>query len=97
MLLLLLKRLRHILRRPDRPVRYVDLRAAGACGGNRAGCRAGEALSGKSSNNASLDARRGPGADLGRGKQILEERYARGELTTEEYPERLRILEEDGR
>lgn len=93
MLLLLLKRLRHILRRPDRPVRYVDLRAAGACGGNRAG----EALSGKSSNNASLDARRGPGADLGRGKQILEERYARGELTTEEYPERLRILEEDGR
>lgn len=56
-----------------------------------------KALSGKSSNNASSDARRGPGVDPGRGRQILEERYARGELSTEEYRERLRILEEDGR
>lgn len=29
-----------------------------------------------------------------RAREILQERYARGELTTEEYRERLRILEE---
>ncbi|MHA7277954.1 SHOCT domain-containing protein [Arthrobacter sp. Hz1] len=56
-----------------------------------------KALSGKSSHNASPDARREPSVDPGRGRQILEERYARGELSTEEYRERLRILEEDGR
>lgn len=28
-------------------------------------------------------------------RQILDERYARGELTTEEYRERLRVLGED--
>ena len=37
------------------------------------------------------------GAATGRGREILEERYARGELSTEEYRERLRALEEDGR
>lgn len=35
--------------------------------------------------------------DAGSGRQILQERYARGELDTEEYRERLRILAEDGR
>ena len=38
----------------------------------------------------------GAGAPSGRGRQILEERYARGELSSEEYRERLRTLEEDG-
>lgn len=55
-----------------------------------------KALPGKSSHNASPAARRGPGVAPGRGREILEERYARGELSTEEYRERLRILEEDG-
>lgn len=32
-----------------------------------------------------------------RAKEILEERYARGEIGTEEYRERLATLEEDGR
>lgn len=36
---------------------------------------------------------RDPGA--GRGRQILEERYARGELSAEEYQEMRRILEDD--
>ena len=30
-----------------------------------------------------------------RARQLLDERYARGELTTEEYRERLRVLGED--
>jgi putative membrane protein len=30
-----------------------------------------------------------------RARQVLDERYARGELTTEEYRERLRVLSED--
>lgn len=44
---------------------------------------------------------RGDGAE-GRGsreqsraRQVLDERYARGEITTEEYRERLRVLSED--
>ncbi|MFI7584716.1 SHOCT domain-containing protein [Kocuria sp. M1N1S27] len=37
----------------------------------------------------------GPGPR--RSREILEERYARGEISTEEYRERLRNLEEDGR
>ena len=36
------------------------------------------------------------GAVSGGGRQILEERYARGEISGEEYRERLRTLEEDG-
>ncbi|MGJ9403670.1 SHOCT domain-containing protein [Arthrobacter sp. KK5.5] len=56
-----------------------------------------KAFSGKSSNNDSPDAGRGPGGDPDRGRQIVEERYARGELSTEEYRERLRILKEGGR
>lgn len=39
----------------------------------------------------------GAGRSSGPGRQILEERYARGELSTEEYRERLRTLEGDGR
>ncbi|MBX3077856.1 MAG: SHOCT domain-containing protein [Cryobacterium sp.] len=42
-----------------------------------------------------------PGAEGGHGRQapssarlVLDERYARGELTTEEYQERLRVLGE---
>lgn len=31
----------------------------------------------------------------GRARELLDERYARGELTTEEYQERLRALAED--
>jgi putative membrane protein len=30
-----------------------------------------------------------------RARQVLDERYARGEITTEEYRERLRALGED--
>ena len=39
----------------------------------------------------------GPGARPGRSRarQLLDERYARGEITTEEYRERLRELAED--
>ncbi|WP_144662933.1 SHOCT domain-containing protein [Paenarthrobacter nicotinovorans] len=37
------------------------------------------------------------GAGPARAREILEERYARGEISTEEYQERRRILEEDGR
>ncbi|WP_300345887.1 SHOCT domain-containing protein [Nesterenkonia sp.] len=37
------------------------------------------------------------GADPGRGRIILDERYARGEIDIEEYQERLRNLEGDGR
>lgn len=33
-------------------------------------------------------------AERGTARRILDERYARGELTTEEYRERLRTLEE---
>ncbi|RJT76977.1 SHOCT domain-containing protein [Arthrobacter cheniae] len=38
----------------------------------------------------------GTRARSGRGREILAERYARGELSAEEYRERLRTLEEDG-
>jgi len=43
--------------------------------------------------NSTVSARR-VGADKGtpRPRQILDERYARGELTTEEYHERIAIL-----
>lgn len=34
-------------------------------------------------------------ADRGAGRKILEERFARGELSADEYRERLRTLEED--
>jgi len=37
------------------------------------------------------------GAGPATARQILEERYARGEISTEEYRERRQILEEDGR
>ncbi|WP_051441570.1 SHOCT domain-containing protein [Arthrobacter sp. H14] len=56
-----------------------------------------KAVSGRSPNTAGPDNSRGPGTGGGRAREILEERYARGELSTEEYRERLRILEEDGR
>jgi putative membrane protein len=41
--------------------------------------------------------RRGAGARPGRSRarELLDERYARGEITTEEYRERLSALEED--
>lgn len=44
--------------------------------------------------------RQGPprtGAGPARAREILEERYARGEISTEEYQERRRTLEEDSR
>ncbi|WP_308292623.1 SHOCT domain-containing protein [Pseudarthrobacter cellobiosi] len=49
--------------------------------------------------NAPTDGQGPPrtGAGPARAKEILEERYARGEISTEEYQERRRILEEDGR
>lgn len=34
----------------------------------------------------------GPPPGPGRAREVLDERYARGELTTEEYQERLRVL-----
>jgi putative membrane protein len=37
---------------------------------------------------------RGPSAS---GEAVLEERYARGEITEDEYRERLRVLKESGR
>lgn len=37
------------------------------------------------------------GAGPRRSREILEERYARGEISTEEYRERLRTLEEGDR
>ncbi|WP_435198080.1 SHOCT domain-containing protein [Janibacter sp. GS2] len=37
----------------------------------------------------------GHGPDAGRGREIVEERYARGELSAEEYREMRRILEDD--
>lgn len=56
-----------------------------------------KALSGKPQNTAAPHSSRGAGMGSGRGREILQERYARGELSTEEYQERLRTLEEDGR
>lgn len=38
-----------------------------------------------------------PGAHPPRPRDILQERYARGEISTEEYTERLRTLDEDDR
>ncbi|MBG6218774.1 putative membrane protein [Arthrobacter sp. CAN_A6] len=54
-----------------------------------------KAFSGRPQNTAGPDNSRGPGTGPGRGREILEERYARGELSTEEYRERLSTLEED--
>ena len=54
-------------------------------------------LSGRSSNTGAPDHGRAPGADPGRGREILQERYARGELSAEEYRGRLQTLEDDGR
>lgn len=34
----------------------------------------------------------GPSSGTSRARDLLDERYARGELTTEEYQERLRVL-----
>ena len=56
-----------------------------------------KAFTGRSSNPGGPATGRGSGVGPGRGREILEERYARGELSTEEYRERLRTLEEDGR
>ena len=56
-----------------------------------------KAFTGRSQNTAGGNHNRGPGAGPDRGREILEERYARGELSTEEYRERLRILEEGDR
>ena len=47
--------------------------------------------------NAPTDGQEPPRTGAARAKEILEERYARGEISTEEYQERRRILEEDGR
>lgn len=43
--------------------------------------------------DAVLGNRRGPGRS--RAREILDERFADGELTSEEYRERLRVLGED--
>lgn len=42
--------------------------------------------------NAPLDISSSPQPTRGSARQILDERYARGELTTEEYRERLQAL-----
>lgn len=54
-------------------------------------------LSGRSSNAGEIDRGRGHGVGPDRAREILGERYARGELSAEEYRERLRTLEEGGR
>ena len=56
-----------------------------------------KAFTGRSSTTGGPDHSRGTGAGSGRGREILEERYARGEISTEEYRERLRALGEGGR
>ena len=56
-----------------------------------------KAFTGRPSTTGGSGTNSGPGPGPGRGREILEERYARGELSTEEYRERLRTLEEDGR
>lgn len=56
-----------------------------------------KAFTGRSSMTGGPDTSRGTGTGTGRGREILEERYARGELSTEEYRERLQTLEEEGR
>lgn len=48
-----------------------------------------------SNKSESSDARYSPGpADSSGARRILEERFARGELTADEYREQLRILDE---
>lgn len=54
-------------------------------------------ISGSSSHTGEIDRSRGPGAGPGRARDILDERYARGELSAEEYRDRVRTLEEGGR
>ena len=54
-------------------------------------------FSGRSSYTGGTDGSRGRGVGPDRARGILEERYARGELSAEEYREGLRILEEGGR
>ena len=56
-----------------------------------------KAFTGGSPNAGRSGAGREPGTGVGRGREILEERYARGEISTEEYRERLLILEEGDR
>ncbi|GEO96427.1 SHOCT domain-containing protein [Kocuria turfanensis] len=56
-----------------------------------------KAFTGGSPNAGRSGAGREPGTGFGRGREILKERFARGEISTEEYHERLRTLEEDGR
>lgn len=36
-----------------------------------------------------------PGSEEARARQLLDERYARGEISTEEYQERRRVLDQD--
>lgn len=56
-----------------------------------------KALTGGLSNTGEPGTSRGAAPVGGRGREILEERYARGELSAEEYRERLQMLEEGGR
>ncbi|WP_208012959.1 SHOCT domain-containing protein [Nesterenkonia salmonea] len=56
-----------------------------------------KAFTGGSSTTGGSNTTREMGADPGRGRIILDERYARGEIDIEEYQERLRNLEGDGR
>jgi uncharacterized membrane protein len=41
--------------------------------------------------------RGGPWRQLSTGRSVLDERYARGEITADEYRERLAVLKEDDR
>lgn len=54
-------------------------------------------FSGRSPNTGGSGTNPGIGAGASRGREILDERYARGEMSTEEYRERLWALEKDGR
>lgn len=56
-----------------------------------------KSLSGKSTGSDASDTSAGRGPRPGRGLEILQERYARGELSAEEYREMRRILEDDAR
>ncbi|WP_338748314.1 SHOCT domain-containing protein [Janibacter alittae] len=56
-----------------------------------------KAFAGNSVRSDSPDTVGGRGARSGRSLEIVQERYARGELSAEEYREMRRILEDDAR
>lgn len=54
-----------------------------------------KSVSGKSSTVGGSSRTSGSGSGSGRGREILDERFARGELSAEEYREMRRTLEDE--